>query len=237
MMRALRTLGGLVLDTVFPIECLGCGKEEEWLCMRCAARIPLEARDLCFICKHESIGGRTCFTCRRNFSLAGVVRLVDYDVPLVREALRVAKYGYVEAVLSPLLKALTAHLAPKLDMLDIDPRASLFVPVPLHSRRMRQRGFNQAALVAQAVAGACGATVAPVLARRRAVPPQASLDEADRVRNVKGNFVCIDPAAVRGRYMFVVDDVATTGTTLHECGGALKDAGAQEVWGLVLAKG
>lgn len=233
----IRRIGSTVLDAVFPIECLGCGKEKEWLCRRCAAAIPLEAQDLCFVCKEQSLGGRTCFSCRRKFSLAGVVRLLNYDWPLVREALRVAKYGYVAAVFPPLLEALTPHLAPKLDMLDIDPRAAIFAPVPLHHRRLRERGFNQASLVAQAMALACGASCFDMLARRQAVPPQAKLDEEDRIRNVKGNFVCIDREAVRGRYVFVVDDVATTGTTLHECGKALRDAEVREVWGLVLAKG
>jgi len=112
----------------------------------------------------------------------------------------------------------------------------LVVPVPLHPRRLVERGFDQAALLAMPIARRWGVRCAPrALLRTRPTPPQASLDRAARSANVADAFRCAMTEKVRGRRILLVDDVRTTGATLASCVDVLGRAGALEVRSLVLA--
>lgn len=236
-MSFFRKIATLALDTIFPIQCLGCREAGVWLCNQCRNRIPLETREVCYVCKNFSQGGRTCFPCQKICSLSAVISFLNYDHDMVQQPLRLAKYGSVQAALSPLIDAVIPQLIPKIEALDIDPRALTFVPVPLHPLRLRDRGFNQAEMIAKRLAAASSGQCVDALKRRWYGPPQVSLDEIDRARNIKGNIVCKNPQAVKGRVAVVVDDVATTGSTLDACGRALRAAHPDDVWGMVLAKG
>lgn len=116
------------------------------------------------------------------------------------------------------------------------PHVDLVVPVPLHPRRLVERGFDQAALLAAPIARRLGIAHAPRgLLRTRPTPPQASLDRAARSANVADAFRCSSPDALAGRRVLLVDDVRTTGATLSACAEALRAAGARGVRTLVLA--
>jgi ComF family protein len=128
---------------------------------------------------------------------------------------------------SGILAAAAALVAPEVD---------LVVPVPLHPRRLVERGFDQAALLGAPIARRLGIEHAPrALLRTRATPPQASLDRAARASNVARAFRCSAPRNVAGRRVLLVDDVRTTGATLSACAEALSAAGVAEVRTLVLA--
>jgi ComF family protein len=112
----------------------------------------------------------------------------------------------------------------------------LVVPVPLHPKRLVERGFDQAALLAAPIARRLGITHSPrALVRIRETPPQASLDRAARSANVEAAFRCPSPRHVEGRRVLLIDDVRTTGFTLAACADTLLEAGAREVRSLVLA--
>jgi ComF family protein len=107
---------------------------------------------------------------------------------------------------------------------------ALLVPVPLHPCRRRERGFNQAELLALALAARLARACEPaVLVRRRETRPQAGLTAAARRRNVAGAFAVRRQARVAGRLVVLVDDVVTTGATVQACAQALRAAGAREV--------
>lgn len=111
------------------------------------------------------------------------------------------------------------------------------VPVPLHPRRLAERGYNQAALLARAVSMELGARlVSRALTRARSTPQQALLDRAARQTNVEGAFLVRRPALVRGLRVVLVDDVVTTGSTLGACVQALIEAGAASVQAVVVAR-
>lgn len=118
----------------------------------------------------------------------------------------------------------------------LDGLVDIVVPVPLHPRRVVERGFDQAALLAGPVAeGLSIAHVPRALVRVRETPPQASLDREARAANVAAAFRCPEPRRIEGRRVLLVDDVRTTGATLASCAEALWRAGARSVVPLVLA--
>lgn len=108
------------------------------------------------------------------------------------------------------------------------------VPVPLHPARLRERGYNQAELLAEALAPACGLPVRQFLRRGRHTRPQWDLDKEARRRNLKDAF--LTAGQVRGQRLILVDDVCTSGASLEECARVLHRAGARQVAGYVLAR-
>jgi ComF family protein len=113
----------------------------------------------------------------------------------------------------------------------------VIMPVPLHRSRLRERGFNQALLLASAVGRAHGIPLSyDNLTRFRATRPQVELSGEERVQNVRGAFRLTRPADVEGKRVLLVDDVFTTGATMNECAAVLKRAGARSVVALTLAR-
>ncbi|MDQ1301684.1 MAG: hypothetical protein QG637_1606 [Chloroflexota bacterium] len=170
-----------------------------------------------------------CDDCRTHTShLDGIVAAVVFAGP-VREAIHSLKYGNGRALAAPLAAF----------MIDAWRRADLpadcIVPVPLHASRQAERGYNQSALLAQALGPTVGVAVdEKLLARRKATRQQALLNVAERRENVKDAFIC--QAAAGGKRIVLVDDVCTTGSTLEACAGAARAAGATSVWALTLAR-
>ena len=140
--------------------------------------------------------------------------------------------------LLPLAKPLGNYLAQTLNRFEADGGSlDLVLPVPLHRTRERQRGFNQAAMLAAHIGRLRGLRVAGRdCVRIRNTPPQTGLGRAERRKNVKGAFAVPKPERVRGLHILLVDDVMTTGATADSCARALKDAGAKGVWVLTLAR-
>lgn len=148
----------------------------------------------------------------------------------VRELIHRFKYRNLRAA-APELALLLA------DYLETHPLPSqVMVPVPLHSRRIRNRGYNQAALLARELSELTGLPVDEgLLARRQDALPQVQASgRQQRADNVRGSFECNADAS--GMEVLLIDDVSTTGSTLSECAAVLKEAGAVSVWGLTLAK-
>ena len=161
-------------------------------------------------------------------SLDGILAATIFTHPM-RQAIHEFKYEGVANLAAPLAEWLVA--AWRLDQLD----AGLIVPVPLHSKREAERGYNQSALLARALARAVGVAVAPAeLVRTVRTRPQVGLTAEERKLNIAGAFRCTGD--VTGQRIVLVDDVCTTGATLEACGQALRDAGAAGVWGLTLAR-
>jgi ComF family protein len=195
-----------LLDLVAPRRCAACDEP-----------LDPEARAFCEACVILLDPGE-----RVGAGMSGYV----YGGPMA-EAVRRLKYGR-RTELAPVLGALLAARA-----IELSGEVDAVVPVPLHRARLRRRGFNQAALLARPVAKTLAVPlVTSALVRLRDTPPQAGLDAAGRLRNVRGAFVAISAPAGR---VLLVDDVRTTGATLAECAEALSIAGAERVLTLVLA--
>ena len=151
----------------------------------------------------------------------------------MREAIHAFKFGGRRSLAEPLgdlLAGLGLSALP-------GPVPDLLVPVPLHRRRERERGYNQALLVARRLERAWGIAVsADALVRVGATAPQADLDAPARRRNVRKAFAVVRPEIIEGRHLVLVDDVLTTGATAAECARTLAGAGAAVVGVLTIAR-
>jgi ComF family protein len=121
------------------------------------------------------------------------------------------------------------------------PQPLLVVPVPLHERKLRQRGFNQSEVIARAAlklkpAGGQFTLAADILVRKRETQSQIGLTRHQRRENMRGAFAVINPQALQEREILLVDDVFTTGTTASECSRVLRRAGAKRVWVATVAR-
>jgi predicted amidophosphoribosyltransferase len=222
------------LDALLPCACAACGSGVPGtlvLCARCEPLVPAIAADACPICQLHPTGTGMCADAT---PLAAAVAAVWLEAP-VSDWIHAFKYplpglrglapGPIAVV--ELLAARAARRAP-------GPPPDLVVPVPLHPRRLRARGFNPALYVARAVARQVGARVAATaLARVRDTPSQTGLTASARRRNVAG--------ALRARrrvpkVVWIADDVITTGATLREAARALRRAGAESVVAVCAAR-
>ncbi len=220
-----------VLAVVFPSACPACGRllahpGRGPLCEPCWASLPRHHAAACRCGLPLAAGLGTCGRCRRGRQLFSAgASLGPYEGTL-RVVLHELKYAGRRRAAGRLAEALLAEPAVRALVATSD----VIVPVPLHPRRLRERGFNQAALLAHEIARRAGRPACPdALVRRLDTVPQAGLTAAARRRNVQGAFAVRRKASVAGRTVTLVDDVLTTGATVLACARQLTDAGAREV--------
>jgi ComF family protein len=227
-----------VLEFFLPRLCLFCGaavgeKAAVAICPECEVQIQWVASPLCTCCGRvfESRDGadRVCGECQTEappFTRARAAAL--YEGPVVK-AITHFKFGrrmhMLPLMQSWLRRPLCRELAKDADLL---------APVPLHPKRLKQRGFNQAWLLAQAFPGATCAREAVV--RTRHTVPQVGLNPKERLDNVKGAFAVPEPKVVQGKSVLLIDDLFTTGATARECARVLRKAGARRVEVLTVAR-
>jgi ComF family protein len=233
---ALRARAGrATLDLLLPPRCPGCGvvtASPDAFCADCFGAMRWLDAHQCSRCgEDEAHRHPACARCREPAPAFAAARAaVAYDGPARGVVLRF-KHGDATALAGPMAAAM-ARIAR--DWLGAD---ALLVPVPLHRWRLWRRGYNQAALLAQALARRCAAPVLlDALARPRRTALSAGMNRAERAANLEGAVCCARPATVAGRTIVLVDDVITSGATIGACAAALADAGAQQVRALAFAR-
>lgn len=229
MFRVLNQL----IDLVLPKFCVGCVNEGTWLCDNCASLIQIPREQHCPFCEVVTAAGRTCEE-HHSAALSGCLAAGYYHDPLLRDALHRYKYEFAED-LAPTLAAHLARMAQKFHT--VFPRRALIIPLPLTATKLRERGFNQTLALATAIANTLSLPLATILIRTRDATPQAQLAPDARRTNLTNAFAVTDTNPVRGQSILLVDDVLTTGTTMEAAATVLKFAGANEIFGLVLARG
>jgi ComF family protein len=235
----LRAAAANVLAVFFPPLCLLCEAPAPGLrpevCRACRTSFRPPRPPLCPRCGAPGVRDRApCRTCSGWRALDDARSALLFAGP-VRTWIHELKYGGVTALArlgrEPLLRAFEEGPASWRD-------ASALIPVPLHPVRARERGFNQAELLAAELAAAAGLAVLPALRRVRPTRPQVGLAAAERAGNVRDAFAADASRAplLRGRGALLVDDVFTTGATLESAAAALRAAGAARVGALTLAR-
>jgi ComF family protein len=236
-----------VANFLYPPRCAVCGdrfglESRRCVCEPCLARVEKIPAPICAICgaPMQSAGAIAdrcplCMDRPPHFASARAVARyrpsAESDRRSLPSLIRRHKYGLDQS----LQKALAEFLGDDLPYSSAD--CEVVIPVPLHSRRLWWRGFNQAALLAMTIARRLDKPLeVEALARSRLTTPQTSQDHDARRRNVRRAFTVTRPARIRGKRILLVDDVMTTGATVDECARVLMAAGAARVDVLTLAR-
>ena len=213
---------------LLPQQCVLCTAlaPANLVCEACLAHLPWLSGQRCPQCALPTAGSDICGTCLSDpprFDRVSAAFAYAWPLaPLIHHY----KYAGNLALATLLAQALCARLSD---------RADIIVPMPLSAQRLRSRGFNQALELARVASRLTGVPLAASACRRvRDCAPQASLPWRERAPNIRGAFVC--DADLTGRSVAVVDDVMTTGATLNELARNLRQAGAVEVYGWMVAR-
>jgi len=224
----------IILDGLFPIHCLGCGKFDEWICADCHGTLPILTEQHCPVCKkHLTQNGIVCPDCHDTTqdSFDSVFVASYYHDKLLKKAIHYYKYRFIRTLSEP-LSLLLAQALQNSTLTTPD----IVIPVPLHKRRYRWRGFNQANNLAKELDLQIP-VITDILIRVRYTVPQVKMQNKNqRQENLSDAFVIKDSLQVMGRNILLIDDVMTTGATLAECARILKASGAKTVSCLVLAR-
>src|SRR6266545_1857052 len=228
------------VSLLYPPVCAICGtsiRAGEYLCDQCEAKAVRISAPFCEKCSEPFDGfikgAFTCANCAHRTIYFEAAVAAYRGRGIVRQIVHEFKYG--RQIHLRHLVARWLHAA--LD--DERLRGSQFaimVPVPLHSTRLRERGFNQASLLAALLSAQTSISSRPVLERIRYTTTQTALDRSERMENLHNAFRLRKNADVRGLRVLLIDDVLTTGSTLSECARVLKHAGAISVHAATAAR-
>jgi len=234
-MKIFKTL----VNLIFPINCVGCDKEETWICDNCSQKIAQNTIHYCLNCKKQTKLGEICHDCAPRFFIDRIWIASDFQNKYLSQLIKLYKYKFAQNIsnflgffLLDFFKNQVLSQEKKLLAKNI-----LIIPVPLHSKRLRWRGFNQSEKLASIIANELKIPISiNNLKRIKFKKPQATLKKEDRIKNIHQAFTWHGDR-LNNQSIILVDDVTTTGATLNECANVLKENGAKEVWGLVLANG
>lgn len=203
-----------ILNLIFPEKCLGCGVGGTYLCPECRKKLPFPPLP-------------------ENGIYAGT----EYNTGLIKKAVRLLKYKGAKKIAKPLAELIYERINSNYGSLTSI--TSIIIPVPLSGRRLRQRGFNQAELIAKHLSEKMSVTMLNnVLYRTRHTISQVEIKNREkRLNNLKNAFSVKNADLIKNKTILLIDDVSTTGATLKEASKELKMAGARKVVGIVVAKG
>ena len=230
-----------LLDMFFPPLCHVCRSfipdaGQLHLCSSCTEKIKLLGHPLCIVCGIPFFGAgdeHLCGECIKHPPAFDAARAAVAYIGPVCSLIHDFKYTYKVHLRRPLSLLIVNHL----DDVAARYHSDLIIPVPLHVKRLRSRGFNQAILLGELLARRWQLPMERgVLQRIRWTEPQINLSADERQENVKGAFVVHEPARVSGKRIILLDDVLTTGSTVAECAAVLKAAGAVEVLVVTVAR-
>jgi ComF family protein len=238
---------GEILNILFPVHCVSCQKAGVWLCEQCFLKIEIRKSQVCPFCENVPVArGKICPRCENSFReknrrspLDGLVCASSYKNKLLSRLTHLFKYGFISDLSDVLGRVVAMGL-----LENNAPIPDFIVPVPLHQRRLRWRGFNQAELLANFI----GQNLAPgfslpikndIIFRQKYAGTQMKIKNyKERKRNISGAFSVRQDSSeiIKDKDILLVDDIATTGATLFEIGRILKQNGARKVWGAVIAR-
>ncbi len=226
-----------ILSFLFPKRCVNCKKFGDYLCTDCFAKLDFSVPLICAVCGRGAIGGITHPGCHTRYSIDGVFASVIYK-GITKKLVYQFKF---QPNLSDLKRTIGdlfyEGLIQQEGFYQALEQGSCLVSVPLHSSRMRERGYNQASLLAQGLGGKLDLPVSNLLLRKNKTMSQVGKTEAERRENMKGAFAVSRLHFKEVSTVFLVDDVLTSGATFNEAANILKRAGVKKVWGLAFAHG
>ncbi len=211
-------------DLILPINCLGCDEEGKFICQKCFKQIP--------------VNNEPPKRFKEKTALSGLIVASYYKHPLIKEAVKRFKYDFAKGLTEPLADLMTeklkcSHFIPISN--------SIIIPVPLHAKRLRWRGFNQAELLAGRISNQLKIPLEQnILTRHKHRLPQVKIKDAlSRKENISGVFKINKKREkkIKNKTVILIDDITTTGATLEEAAKTLKILKPSQIWAVVLARG
>ncbi|MEA2088625.1 MAG: ComF family protein [Patescibacteria group bacterium] len=240
-----KRLNNFIIDWLFPEECVICGASGRWLCNDCLENIEFSPINSCPFCHKFSFLGLTCEKCKKEKCLDGIFCHSSYKNLIVKKIIHHYKYNYLldlKFILADMIANVLSNIKKGQEIGAISKiltEKTLFFPVPLHKMRIRYRGFNQSELLLEELAKQkiiLPQAISLKLQRICYTTPQVKLKAKERIKNLKKAFA-YKGKSLKNRNIILIDDVATTCSTLNECAQILKQHGARKVYGIVIAKG
>ena len=231
-----------VLDLIYPSKCVFCGSilesGDSGACLSCRRKLPYVTEPVCLQCGKPIADSRgtMCVNCarRETTALKQSAALWVYRED-TKQAMHDFKYGGCERDAVYYGREVMSHLRERLREWDPD----IVVPIPIHRRRERYRGYNQAELLAREIGAGLGVSTELLLRRTRYTVPLKELSASERKASLRRAFAVeeerFDPEVYRR--ILLVDDIYTTGATLEACAGLLRESGAAEVFAICLCIG
>ena len=232
--------GFSLLDIFYPKVCPVCQKtlrDNEYICFDCKDRLVYASENICCKCgkilkNDESVMCRICET-TECFFVEG--RSVFYYNDAIKKSLTGFKYHNRREFSRFYVKSIMEQWEEKIKLWNVD----VVVPVPVHEKRLRERGYNQATIIARELCEQIDVDMDEVLIRRDRTKPQKELDRIERVRNLKEAFAVSESKmnVIKGKNILLIDDIYTTGATISACSQKLVEAGANAVFFITVATG
>jgi ComF family protein len=241
--KGFKYFSDFLAEILFPIRCISCGKEGLFICEECLETIPKNSFQVCPVCeKTITSNGDVCNYCRQSHD-SPINRLFvvsDYQNKLLAKSIHSFKYNFVSDLADPLGRLMVKTML----HLSSFPVPDIIIPIPLHKRRMRWRGFNQSELLARAIsenllAGIEIEVLPTAIARKHFTKPQMKVkDYVARQKNLEGCFVANKELyeKIKTKRILLVDDVCTTGSTIDECARELRKLHPKSISAIVLAR-
>jgi ComF family protein len=239
-----------LLNIIFPIQCINCSKSNEILCTKCLEIIkPLDLQVCPYCEKSVTLNGEVCNTCveRFNPSIDRLIVVADYQEKLLSKAIHLFKYKFIQSLSKP-LGILMINNSQKLTI----PTPDFILPIPLHPKRLRWRGFNQSELLADTLAtNLLPGMEIPVidnfiLRQRHTVPQKKVKKYKDRYQNLDNVFTLnakfnwldynLANKNLTNKNILLVDDVTTTGATIFKFAKELKNLNPKSISAIVLGR-
>ena len=221
-----------LVDWIYPRICVGCGREGEYICLECQKKLVCPAA-ICPMCAKPSLNGWTHPRCRSKYGMERLLVGLPYR-GLVQDCLKKVKYKSAWEMVG-FLYGLSARISS--DLRSLHP-GFVITSVPMWRQKERERGFNQAEIIAQLLAKDLQGESLKVLERTRETKPMFGLPRKARQKNIEGAFRVLHHYTITPlpKKIILVDDVWTTGSTMRESARVLKRGGVREVWGVTLAR-
>ena len=227
-----------ILDFIFPKRCVLCKKQGSYLCENCFVKLSFDAKPLCLICNKPTFNNLTHPICKSKNSIDGCFSALSYN-----KAAKTLIYNFkYKPYLTDLKTVLTDLFIESIVQnesfnKELEKGEWLLVPIPLFPTKLKKRGYNQSEILANELGKKLNLRVQNLLKRVKDTKTQVGRSSIDRKLNIKGAFAMKNgQLKIDNKFIFLVDDVVTTGSTLAEAAKVLKKSGAKRVIGLTLAR-
>lgn len=217
-----------IIQILFPTKCVLCKKEGSLICNPCIQKLP-DQKTQCFVCKNESLFGKTCQSCQHKTAIDYFISCTKYHSP-IKKILHAYKYKYLEDLQYPLTKIILK----KIKQLPIAKNSSI-TTIPLHRIDENKRGFNQSELIARNIASIKNTPFKNTLKKKKHTKKQASLKKTKRMHNLSNTFVFPMHMHIKNESCIIIDDVKTTGSTIETAARILKENGAKKIIAITIA--